>query len=159
MCGGEVVHAEAHHLPFGGRGVRKVGGADLTARVAEVLRQEGVEDGVDAGVSVGQAVGNDAEGEGGVVQREGAELHPHGDDVMGHPADGEGGDNQDDGLSRLRTKTSVLINNDVISQLVLLFPSQFSGPPAQEETNKKYIKCLVRAGKSANVGDDVTLTC
>lgn len=104
VCGGEVVHAEAYHLPFGRRRVQEVAGEDLTARVAEILGQEGIEDRVDAGVSVGQAVGDDAEGEGGVVQREGAKLHPHGDDVMGHPADGEGGDDEEDGLSRLRSK-------------------------------------------------------
>lgn len=76
-------------------------GEHLAAGFAEVLRQEGVEDGVDAGVPVGQAVGHDAERKGGVVQRVGAELHPHDDDVVRHPANGEARDDQEDGLDRL----------------------------------------------------------
>lgn len=55
-------------------------------------------------------MGDNAEGKGGIIEREGAELHPHGNDMMGHPADGEGGDDQEDRLSRLeenREETSV----------------------------------------------------
>lgn len=100
--GGEVVHAETNRLARGRRRVQEVAGEDLAAGLAEVLGQEGVEDGVDAGVAVGQAVGHNAEGEGGVVQREPAKLHPHGDDVVRHPAEGEGGDDQENRLGRLR---------------------------------------------------------
>lgn len=104
VCGGEVVHAESNHLPVGGWSAEQVAGEDLVAGFAEVLGQEGVEDGVDAGVSIGQAVGDDPESKGGVVEREGAELRPHGDDVVRHPADGEAGDDQEDGLRRLRKR-------------------------------------------------------
>lgn len=92
MCGGEVVHAESDHLPVSWWFVQQVAGKDLAAGFAEILWQEGVEDGVNAGVTVGKAVGDDTESKGGVVEREGAKLRPHGDDVVRHPADGEAGD-------------------------------------------------------------------
>lgn len=82
--------------------MQEAAGEDLATGLAEVLGQEGVEDGVDAGVSIRKAVGNDTKGKSGVIQGKGAELHPHGDDVVGHPADGEGGDNQENRLSRLQ---------------------------------------------------------
>lgn len=66
MRGGEVLHAEAHHLAVGRRRVQEAAGEDLAAGLAKVLRQERVEDGVDTGVSIGQAVRDNAEGEGGV---------------------------------------------------------------------------------------------
>lgn len=102
MCGGEVLHAQTNHLSLRWRSVQGATGEDLTTGLTEVLRQKGVEDGVDTGVSIGQAVGDDSENKRGVIQREKAKLHPHGDDVVGHPADGEGGDDQKDCLSRLR---------------------------------------------------------
>ena len=46
-------------------------------------------------------MGHDAEDEGGVRQGEGAKLHPHCDDVVGHPADQEGGDHQQHSLGSL----------------------------------------------------------
>lgn len=49
---------------------------NLLVGVPEVLRQESVDDGVDGGVAVGQAVSHHPEHEGGLVQRERAELHP-----------------------------------------------------------------------------------
>lgn len=55
-------------------------------------------------------MGNNAEGKRGIIEREGAKLHPHGDDVMGHPADGEGSDDKEDRLSRLRGEKKVSIN-------------------------------------------------
>lgn len=67
----------------------------------EVFRQKGVEHRVHAGVSVGQTVRDYAEGKGGVVERERAELHPHGNDVVRHPADCEGRDHQQNRLSSL----------------------------------------------------------
>lgn len=100
--GGEVLHAESNHLALGRRRVQEVTGEDLVAGLTKVLRQEGIENRINTGVPVGQAVGYDAEGEGAVIQGEGAKLRPHGDDVMRHPADGKGGDNQEDGLSRLQ---------------------------------------------------------
>lgn len=102
MRGGEVLHAEPNHLAVGWRRVQELAGEDLAAGLAEVLRQEGVEDGVDTGVPIRQAVGDDAKGKGGIVQGKGAELHPHGDDVVGQPADGEGSDDQENRLSRLQ---------------------------------------------------------
>lgn len=101
MRGGKVLHAETNHLFFWRRG-QEAAGKDLAAGLAEVFRQEGVEDGVDTGVSIGQDVGDNSESKGGVIQGKGAELHPHGDDVVGHPADGEGSDDQEDRLSRLQ---------------------------------------------------------
>ena len=102
MRGGQVLQAETDHVAtrWWWR-EQEAAAADLAARSAEVLRQKGVEDGVDAGVSVRQAVGKDAEGKGGVGQREAAELHPHGDDVVRHPADGEGCHDQQHRLSCL----------------------------------------------------------
>lgn len=111
MSGGEVLHSEAHHLPLGWWRVQKAAVEHLVARLAEVFRQEGVEDGVDAGISIRQTVGDDAEGEGRLGQRESAELHPHGDDVMRHPADGEGGDDQEDRLSRLSFRVLRLLGH------------------------------------------------
>lgn len=104
MCGGEVVHPDPCDFLDGRWRVEEAAGEDLPARLAEVLRQEGVEDGVDAGVAVGQAVRHDAEGEGGVVQGEVAKLHPHGDDVVGHPTQEEGSYNQQHSLSCLRAR-------------------------------------------------------
>ena len=102
VCGGEVLHAEANHFTLRCRWTQEVAGEDLAAGLAEVLGQESIEDGVNAGVSVGQTVGHDTKGEGGVIQREGAKLRPHGDDVMRHPAYGEGSDDQENNLSRLQ---------------------------------------------------------
>lgn len=102
MRGGEVLRAETNHLAVGWGHVQEAAGEDLPTGLAEVLRQEGVEDGVDAGVSIRQAVGYDAKGEGGVIQGKGAKLHPHGNNMVGHPADGEGSDEQENRLSRLQ---------------------------------------------------------
>lgn len=102
--GGEVLHAEANHLLHGRRREEEATGEDLLAGLAEVLRQKSVQDGVDTGVAVGQAVRQYAESEGGVIQGKPAELHPHGDDVMGHPADQEGSDHQQNRLCCLSTK-------------------------------------------------------
>lgn len=101
MRGGEVVHPDPCDFLDGRWWVEEAAGEDLPARLAEVLRQEGVEDGVDAGVAIGQAVRHDAEGEGGVIQGEVAKLHPHGDDVVGHPAQEEGSYDQQHCLSCL----------------------------------------------------------
>lgn len=80
--------AAVEHLPVG---------------VPEVLREEGVDDGVDGGVAVGQAVGNHPEEEGGLVQGEGAELHPQVDDVVGQPGQAEDHNHRQHRLSRLWT--------------------------------------------------------
>lgn len=101
MRGGEVLRAETNHLVVGWGRVQEATGEDLLTGLAEVLRQEGVEDGVDAGVSIRQAVGDDAKGEGGIIQGKGAKLHPHGNNVVGHPTDGEGSDKQENRLSCL----------------------------------------------------------
>lgn len=63
-------HPTPEHLPVG---------------VPEVLGQEGVDDGVDRGIAVGQAVSHHPEDEGGLVQWEGAKLHPQVDHVVGQP--------------------------------------------------------------------------
>lgn len=73
----------------------------LPVGLPEVLRQEGVNDGVDGGVAVGQAVGHHPEHEGGLVEREGAELHPQVDDVVGQPGQTEDHDHHEDRLGRL----------------------------------------------------------
>lgn len=105
MRGGEILHTEAHHFSLGWWRIQEAAGEDLSAGLAKVFRQEGVEDGVDAGVAIGQAVGDDTEGEGGVVQGEGTKLNPHGDDVVRHPADEEGHHHQEHRLGRLQSGT------------------------------------------------------
>lgn len=102
VCDGAVLRAATRPFAVGWRRQQEAAGEDLVASTAEVLGQECVEDGVDAGISVRQTVGDDAEDEGGVIQGEFSELHPHGDDVMWHPADGEGGDQQENSLSSLQ---------------------------------------------------------
>lgn len=107
--GGEVLQPETNNLGVRWR-VQEAAGEDLAAGLPEVLGEEGVQDGVDTGVSIRQAVGDDAKCKGSFIQRKGAELHPHGDDVVRHPADSEGGDDQEDCLSCLqenREETSV----------------------------------------------------
>lgn len=88
------------------RRTRKGAGKDLPARLSEVLREEGIEDWVDARVPVRQTVSDDAKGKGRVIKREGAKLHPHGDDVVRQPAEGEGSDQQKNGLSCLQSKNT-----------------------------------------------------
>lgn len=89
VCGGEILHPDpCYFLHRRGR-VEEMAGKDLSAGLPKVLREEGVENGVDAGVSVSQAVRHDAEREGGIVQGEFSELHPHGNDMVGHPAEEE----------------------------------------------------------------------
>lgn len=104
VCDGAVLRAAARHFGVGRGREQEAAGAHLPAGPAEVLGHEGVEDRVHAGISVRQTVGDDAEDEGGVVEGESSELHPHGDDVMRHPADGEGSDQQEHGLSGLQIK-------------------------------------------------------
>lgn len=140
----EVLHAETNHLSLGWRWVQGAAGEDLATGLPEVLGQEGVEDGVNARVSIGQAVGGDTKDEGGVVQGEGAELHPHGDDVVGHPADGESGYDQEDRLSRLqenRELTSVRINS-VCSRSIIL-PKTVHRPSIHtlQTSSKQLLKC------------------
>lgn len=101
-CGGEVLYVKPNHGVRRWRGVQEMAVEDLMTGLAEVLRQEGVEDGVQAGMSVGQTVGDDSKDEGSVVQRKEAELHPHHDDVVRQPAEGEGGDHHQDRLSCLQ---------------------------------------------------------
>lgn len=67
MCGGKVFHPDAHHLLHWWWWVEEMTSENLLAGLAEVLREERIEDGVDAGVAVGQAVGADAEGERGII--------------------------------------------------------------------------------------------
>lgn len=74
---------------------------DLLVGVPEVLGQEGVDDGVDGGVAVGQAVSHHPEQEGGLVQGEGAELHPQVDDVVRQPGQAEDHHHHQDCLGRL----------------------------------------------------------
>lgn len=101
MRGGEGIRPEPHHGT--GRGwAQEAAAAHLTARLPEVLGQESVEDGVHAGVPVGQTVGHDAQDEGCWRQREAAELHPHGDDVVRCPTHGEDGNHQEDSLRCLQ---------------------------------------------------------
>ncbi|KAK0153443.1 hypothetical protein N1851_004867 [Merluccius polli] len=57
--------------------------------LAEVLRQEGVDDRVHRRVAVGQAVGRHPQHEGRLVQGEVAELHPQVDHVVGQPGQAE----------------------------------------------------------------------
>lgn len=61
MRGGEVFHPDAHYLLHWWWWIEEVTGEDLLAGLAEVLREERVEDGVDAGVAISQAMGDDAE--------------------------------------------------------------------------------------------------
>lgn len=106
MRTGQVLCPKTDNL-FVWRGrAQKATGEDLPARLSEVLGEEGVEDGVDARVAVRQTVSDDAEGKGRVVQREGAKLHPHGDDVVRQPAEGEGSDQQKNCLSRLQSQNA-----------------------------------------------------
>lgn len=65
---GEVLHTESNHLAVGWGRVQEAAGKDLATGLAEVLRQEGIEDRVDAGISIRQAVGDDAKGKGGVIE-------------------------------------------------------------------------------------------
>lgn len=58
--GGEVLCVEMNHLAVSWGFVEKPASEDLPTGLAEVLRQEGVEDGVDTGVSIRQAMGDDA---------------------------------------------------------------------------------------------------
>lgn len=88
-------------------------GENLPARLTEVLGEKGVEDGVDARVPVRQTVSDDPKGKGRVVQREGAKLHPHGDDVVRQPAESEGSDQQKNRLSCLQSQNTggMIINS------------------------------------------------
>ena len=87
---------------------RGVAASDLTfehllVSLPEVLGQEGVDDRVDGWVAVCQAVGGHAQHEGGLVQREGPELHPQVNDVMREPREAEHHHHHEDRLSRLGT--------------------------------------------------------
>lgn len=104
MSGGKILHANSHQLVPRGRLKEELASEDLTAGVAEILREESVDDGVDAGVPVGQAMGDDAEGEGDIVQGELPKFGPHCDDVVWEPGDQEDGNNQQDSLGRLQKK-------------------------------------------------------
>lgn len=106
MSTGQVLCPKTDNLFVWQRRTRQATGEDLPARLSEVLGEEGVEDGVDAGVAVRQTVSDDAEGKGRVVQREGAKLHPHGDDVVGQPAEGEGSNQQKNCLSCLQSQNT-----------------------------------------------------
>ena len=91
VSGGGRVHLAAYLLNVV---QRRVTGADLALEhllvsLPEVLRQEGVDDGVDGGVAVGQAVGGHPQHEGGLVQGEGAKLHPQMNHVVGQPGQAE----------------------------------------------------------------------
>ncbi|TNN53220.1 hypothetical protein EYF80_036581 [Liparis tanakae] len=97
----------------------------LLVGLPEVLRQEGVDDGVDGGVAVGQAVSHHAEHEGGLVQGEGAELHPQVDDVVRQPGQAEDHDHHQDRLGRLRRERSavVIVNTvDILREEILRAP-------------------------------------
>lgn len=135
VCGGEVLHAETNHLSLGWRWVQGAAGEDLATGFPEVLRQEGIEDWVNTRVSVRQAVRDDTKDKGGVIQGEGAELHPHGDDVVGHPADGEGGDDQKDRLSRLQENREQTSNIRVPTTILNYIdsPRQHSVPEKGQE--------------------------
>ncbi len=85
----------------------------LLVGIPEVFRQEGVDDGVDGGVAVGQTVSHHPEHEGGLVQGEGAELHPQVDDVVRQPRQTEDHDDHQDCLSRL-WRDNGGVNPDVI---------------------------------------------
>lgn len=104
MRGGEVLCAETNHLAVSWGLAQKPASKDLPTGLAEVLRQEGVEDGVDTGVSIRQAMGDDAKSKGGIVQGKDAKLHPHDNNVVGQPADSEGGDEKENYLSCLQDR-------------------------------------------------------
>lgn len=102
VSGGRRLHPAAHLSWFlqwtlAGRPAPE----HLLVGVPEVLGQEGVDDGVDGGVAVGQAVSNHPEDKGGLVQGEGAELHPQVDDVVRQPGQAEDHHHHQDGLSGL----------------------------------------------------------
>lgn len=103
---GVVFCPETGHLGVRWRCTQEAAGEDLPARLPEVLGQEGIEDGVDAWVSVGQAVGDNSKGKGGVIQRKGAKLHPHGDDMVRQPAESEGSNEQENSLSCLQQQNT-----------------------------------------------------
>lgn len=94
VCGGEVLHAHPGQFLSGSWPQEELAGEDLAASLAEILREERVQDGVDARVPVGQAVGDDAEGEGDVVQGKVPKLCPHGDDVVWQPGEQEHGNHE-----------------------------------------------------------------
>lgn len=104
MSSGEILHANSHQLVGRGWLKEELAREDLTAGIAEILREKSVDDGVDAGVPVGQAMGDDAEGEGDIVQGELPKFCPNCDDVVGEPGDQEDGNNQQDGLGRLQER-------------------------------------------------------
>lgn len=89
-------HPAPEHLPVG---------------VPEVLGQEGVDDGVDRGVAVGQAVSHHPEDEGGLVQGEGAKLHPQVDHVVGQPRQTEDHHHDQHCLRRLWRRESLLVSH------------------------------------------------
>lgn len=104
MRGGEVLCAETDHLTVLWGLIEKPASEDLPTGLAEVLRQECIEDGVDTGVSIRQAMGDDAKGKGGIIQGKDAKLHPHDNNVVGQPADSEGGDEKENYLSCLQDR-------------------------------------------------------
>lgn len=109
-CGvssGKILHANSHQLVGRGWLKEELASEDLTAGIAEILREESVDDGVDAGIPVGQAMGDNAEGEGDIVQGELPKFCPHCDDVVGEPGDQEDGNNQQDGLGRLKEREEI----------------------------------------------------
>lgn len=115
--GGRRVRLAAHLLDVvEGR----VTGADLTAEhllvgLAEVLREESVDDGVDGRVAVGQAVGGNPQHEGGLVEREGPELHPQVNHVVRQPGEAEDHHHHQDRLGRLEdTKRRAYIQPSLI---------------------------------------------
>lgn len=84
----------------------RVAGAHLAAEhllvgLAEVLRQESVDDGVDGRVAVRQAVGGHPQHKGGLVEREGPELDPQVNHVVRQPGEAEDHHHHQDRLSRL----------------------------------------------------------
>lgn len=107
VCTGEVLHTESNHLAVGWGRVQEAARKDLATGLAEVLRQEGVEDRIDAGISIRQAVGNDTKGKGGIIEGKWAKLYPHGDNVVRCPADSERSNKQENRLSRLQDNRNI----------------------------------------------------
>lgn len=114
----------------------RVAGAHLAAEhllvgLAEVLRQESVDDGVDGRVAVRQAVGGDPQNEGGLIEREGAELDPQVNHVVRQPGEAEDHHHYQDRLSRLEdTKREGSFNLALFKQCL------FTVRPVSESAGK-----------------------
>lgn len=106
--GGEVLHAYSDQLLRRDWPQEELAVEGLPTGLAEVFREEGVNDGVDAGVPVGQAMGDDTEGEGDVVQGKVPELCPHCDDVVRQPGQQEHSNHEKHCLRCLERQDQVL---------------------------------------------------